>query len=401
MVKYPRRDWWWITELVARFRETIDRKIDEDMVTSILHYLNYPYDKYQNEEGDNVYPKIWFDVYFNTEWGKKRIKRIIDAINYNRWTSNEILNGNKKKRIQSYGDYEQLRKEAEDERERKYKDEIENYPEESSMRYMSDKLLIDDDVMYENSSGNDILFNNRWKFITYGIDKFDIKNFEKPYMMYDWLQKYKGGLWACPLSTRNNWFKFCKQNDFNTKRLKKHFVFTLDDDANIYVLDNIRDLFEISTRIDNRIREVKRINYQQLIDDGYDGLFVTDNAARRMRDMYPDDNGYYIDGLDAFDIESLHVFNPKIIIPLDVLTESEENISDVKTNWKPKEGLFKSKSASYIANYLIRNSDSIGQAIKRLTFYMNRSGDGLQNKQVLNKAKKILQDRNEKEKADD
>ena len=76
----------------------------------------------------------------------------------------------------------------------------------------------------------------------------------------------------------------------------------------------------------------------------------------------------------------------------------EEQLSDVESEWTPKEGLFTMKSASYIANYLIQNSDSIGQAIQRLTFYMNRSGKNLKNKTILNKAKKILQDKNEKEK---
>ena len=71
------------------------------------------------------------------------------------------------------------------------------------------------------------------------------------------------------------------------------------------------------------------------------------------------------------------------------INESED-LSDVDTNWKPKEGLFLSKSPKGIANYLLKHSKDKNQAMKRLTFYMNRAGENLSNKTVLNKAKEIL-----------
>lgn len=68
----------------------------------------------------------------------------------------------------------------------------------------------------------------------------------------------------------------------------------------------------------------------------------------------------------------------------------ENNLSDVDTNWSPREGLFTEKNPKKIANYLLKNSKDKGQAMKRLTFYMNRAGDKLTNKTVLNQVKNIL-----------
>ena len=74
-----------------------------------------------------------------------------------------------------------------------------------------------------------------------------------------------------------------------------------------------------------------------------------------------------------------------------------EQLSDVKTKWHPKDGLFTEKDPKKIVDYLLKNSKDRGQAMKRLTFYMNRAGDKLSNKTVLNKAKDMLKEKvNEK-----
>ena len=63
----------------------------------------------------------------------------------------------------------------------------------------------------------------------------------------------------------------------------------------------------------------------------------------------------------------------------------------VVTKWHPPEGFF-TKSASEIASGLKSSSDSLGQAMSRLDFYINRAGDNLSGKQKveLEKAKTIL-----------
>ena len=76
----------------------------------------------------------------------------------------------------------------------------------------------------------------------------------------------------------------------------------------------------------------------------------------------------------------------------------EENLSDIKTNWHPKDGLFTGDDPQKIANYLLKNSKDEAQAMQRLCFYMNRAGDKLSNKTVLNKVKQILKSKKVEEK---
>ena len=67
-----------------------------------------------------------------------------------------------------------------------------------------------------------------------------------------------------------------------------------------------------------------------------------------------------------------------------------EWLENVETNWSPEEGLFTNNDPEYIASYLLRNSKDRTQALRRLIFYMNRAGENLINRRVLNKTKKIL-----------
>ena len=74
-----------------------------------------------------------------------------------------------------------------------------------------------------------------------------------------------------------------------------------------------------------------------------------------------------------------------------------EQLSDVKTHWHPKKDLFTGNDPQEIVDYLMKNSKDQAQAMQRLCFYINRAGDNLSNKTVLNKAKQLLK----KEKVDE
>lgn len=69
----------------------------------------------------------------------------------------------------------------------------------------------------------------------------------------------------------------------------------------------------------------------------------------------------------------------------------KEWLENVETNWSPKEGLFTKDDPNYIADYLLKHSKDRTQAMRRLVFYMNRAGENLTNKTVLNKVKKLLE----------
>ena len=83
----------------------------------------------------------------------------------------------------------------------------------------------------------------------------------------------------------------------------------------------------------------------------------------------------------------------KLLLNKDIYESELERLSDVETGWKPKEGLFTERDPKKIANYLLRHSKDRGQAMRRLTFYMNRAGENLKNKIVLNKVKKLLKEK--------
>jgi len=63
----------------------------------------------------------------------------------------------------------------------------------------------------------------------------------------------------------------------------------------------------------------------------------------------------------------------------------------VKARWHPPDGFF-TKSAEEIAGGLKSNSKSLGQAMSRINFYVNRAGDNLssEDKGRLEHAKEIL-----------
>ena len=101
-----------------------------------------------------------------------------------------------------------------------------------------------------------------------------------------------------------------------------------------------------------------------------------------------------IDYLDLSPEEDMDYASKQLLIDDGVMYEGKiETLSDVEPEWKPKEGLFLSKSPRYIAKQLLDHSKDKGQAMKRLTFYMNRAGENLSNKTVLNKAKELLKEK--------
>ena len=138
--------------------------------------------------------------------------------------------------------------------------------------------------------------------------------------------------------------------------------------------------------------EIKRIieysnedEIQKIIDD------IQKKKAPSSKQTKNENKEKMIDYLDRSPEEDMDYVSKQLLIDDGIMYEGKnENLSDVDTNWKPKEGLFLSKSPKGIANYLLKHSKDKNQAMKRLTFYMNRAGENLSNKTVLNKVKELL-----------
>jgi hypothetical protein len=154
-------------------------------------------------------------------------------------------------------------------------------------------------------------------FISYGTESFNISKF-KPIELNDerikWWSymhnKPHGGLWGSPVDCEFGWGDFCNRDGFRLKTLSKHFLFKISSDAKICIIDNKDDLLKYSF-FNKRLQQyVLDFLY---ITSHFDGIFVTENAIKKLK--YGD---YHerLNGLDSWDVESICIFNPDVIIPV-------------------------------------------------------------------------------------
>ena len=155
-------------------------------------------------------------------------------------------------------------------------------------------------------------------FVSYGTDKFD-KDSVKPVELGNNPLRYRiainrnkpyGGLWASPLTSTKGWGEWCSDNDFRLDTLSHHFLFKLSPYARIYVIDTMDDLRTISDMKDEYGRRF--MDFHRLSQD-YDGVFVTANAASRLRQH----SDMYLSDLNSWDVESLCVWNADVIVPVE------------------------------------------------------------------------------------
>ena len=164
---------------------------------------------------------------------------------------------------------------------------------------------------------NEIISNkNSFKdiiFISFGTSKYEKDKFKNVDVKNSFTllrNKPTGGLWASPLKSKYGWADFCNSENFRLKTLAEHFIFKIDENAKIYIIDNEKDLKKISF-VKGQFGNYS-IDFQLLMDSGFDGIYVTYNAVSQLRHDF--DN---INGLDSWDVESICIFNPNIIIPID------------------------------------------------------------------------------------
>lgn len=130
-------------------------------------------------------------------------------------------------------------------------------------------------------------------------------------MMSQLVNKCRNGLWACPVDSVYGWKEWCADNDFKTGKLNSAFYFRLKPGAKIYSIHTLDDLERISTLEDDM--GYKGIDFPWLLHNGYDGIYASDEAVNAFH-MYASEN---VKDMNAWDIESLCVFNPDVIIPVD------------------------------------------------------------------------------------
>jgi hypothetical protein len=157
---------------------------------------------------------------------------------------------------------------------------------------------------------NEIRFNKDMIFVSYLYDEFNKDAMTEP-KEDSFRNKFTGGLWACPIDSVEGWKEWCEHEDFHTGN--NQFTFKLKPEAKIYEIDNAEDLIRVSTLLNNKSGR-KRISLEYLRSNGYDGIYATENAVMGLR--YYERENRDIEDLYNWDVESLFIFNPDVIIPI-------------------------------------------------------------------------------------
>lgn len=173
------------------------------------------------------------------------------------------------------------------------------------------------DVIHQNVNKYKSLLDD-CIFIAYGTKSFDKSRIRQVRLdrcnvkVTCW-NKPDGGIWASPLKTKNGWADYLEREGWQLKNLAEHYIFKVSPSSNIYVIDTYDDLVDISTRPLPEDRY--GIDFEALVENGCDGIYVTEEAS-----IYLRDNGEYIEGLYGWDVASICLFSTDAIDPI---TEDE------------------------------------------------------------------------------
>ena len=160
------------------------------------------------------------------------------------------------------------------------------------------------------------------EFISYGTSSF--KKDKTPQLnlnddnYFITINKPGGGLWASPVKSNNSWGKYLEYDDSycQVQKLASYFKFKISKTANIYIIDTYEDLKAVSTR-PNIYGSRYNIDFKALYSKyDCDGIYITEHASTDLYIRYTlyDDKLY---GLNAWDVESICIFNPDIIEPIE------------------------------------------------------------------------------------
>ena len=156
--------------------------------------------------------------------------------------------------------------------------------------------------MYDAAGWKNIPVANKESYKHYGNDNYMLCSLGA-------LQRNKPsyGLWAAPLNSEYGWKDFRVKFPDKSQQLTTHFMFKLKRNANIYIIDGLEDIYDlIRPKSKYSDEELKyQLDFTPLIENGYDGVFVTHKAIKELRD----------DALRNWSVESICIFNKDVIVP--------------------------------------------------------------------------------------
>lgn len=155
----------------------------------------------------------------------------------------------------------------------------------------------------------------------WGNNKF-IYSYFTPITNREWNNKPHGGLYACPTKDVDiSWDNWCRDNDFMTDRLEKHFDFTLKDNARVLTIKDVKDLDKLP-RVDVEGKNLietfciidlnANIDFEKLAKD-YDAIMVWIYRSSDVDYNNPlcSEGIYY--KLYGWDVDTLLVLNPSVV----------------------------------------------------------------------------------------
>lgn len=120
------------------------------------------------------------------------------------------------------------------------------------------------------------------------------------------------GLWASPENSKWDWKSWCIAEDFYVEKLDKNFRFKLSPDAKILRLNKIEEADRYITWIDNRTIELNL----PLIYNNFDAMEVSYSSDYHFGSVWFDDSREVINLFNSWDVDSICVWNPDVIMPV-------------------------------------------------------------------------------------
>lgn len=124
--------------------------------------------------------------------------------------------------------------------------------------------------------------------------------------------KPNGGFWASPLDSERSWESWCISNEMNSWLNGGSFTFTLTDDAKVYHIYSIADLYELPrNKTAVALFNEYYIDFEACVRSGIDAIELHLSEERDNHDGFM--KGLYWE-LYGWDVDSLLIFNPDIIV---------------------------------------------------------------------------------------
>lgn len=151
------------------------------------------------------------------------------------------------------------------------------------------------------------------KYIHYGSNKFDVDKFSD-IKNSTCFCKPKGGLWASPIDTDRGWKDWCESENFRECNNDNSFLFTLKDNANVFVINSVEDcrlLPQLPNFNGSFVTDFRKTypsllpDFEKMVEDEYDAIEYN---------MSKDFGLYWI--LYGWDCDSILVLNKDAICVL-------------------------------------------------------------------------------------